>query len=245
MNIEIIIAVTIAVAGWIATHWLTIRAQNKAFINQIMNEARIEITKAIRDYQDWLGTVLTAIYGVSSDIVLQEQGAYLDQLTQQKVDPLQRNLQRAANWLQKNRQLTQLFFNGRSPGEWIFRLEEYGVLFPKTAECRGNLAQRQCQITEFLQSFLKELPSGFEKPSELKQREKAIEKAQENAGIILDQQILMEDLQIYLQNLCLGSFTGNKIPERKPAKSCPVLIQDKKGNLRIIANQSSAKSSGD
>ncbi|MGB2803502.1 MAG: hypothetical protein WBD64_01225 [Candidatus Zixiibacteriota bacterium] len=51
-----------------------------------------------------------------------------------------------------------------------------------------------------------------------------------------EQQALVEDLRLYLQNLCLSSFTGNRIPERKPEDSfLPRLVEDKDGNLRIVA----------
>jgi len=56
---------------------------------------------------------------------------------------------------------------------------------------------------------------------------------------------LMEDLRIYLQNLCLSSFTGNKIPERKPKKSSlPRLVQDEGENLHISVTQNTTKDGG-
>jgi len=197
------------------THLLTIRAQNKNFINQVVNHARIEITRVIRDYQDWLGDVSNAICGINADISLQEHGI-------------------PVNWLEKHAKLTQLFFSDRRSDEWLFRLVEHEILFPKTATCLGDLGSRQAQITKYLSSFLEELPSGFEEQLQLEQRKKAVKEVQENIGILLTQQALMEDLRNYLQNLCLSSFTGNKIPERRPEDlSLPKLVQDKNGNLQI------------
>lgn len=216
---EIIVAVIIAVSGWIIAHVLTIRAQNKNFINQVVNDARLEITKAIRDYQDWLGNVHFEILSSSCNVDLQEHGVPVD-------------------WLQKRNHLTNTFFSDRRAVEWIFRLEEYEILFSETAECRKDLGCRQNQIVEYLGSFLQELPSGFMGPEALEQRKKAIEKAQSNAEIVIEQLGLMEDVRIYLQNLCLSSFTGNKIPERKPKKlSLPRLVRDKRGNLHISVPQ--------
>ncbi len=166
-RMEIIIAVTIAVLGWIITHALTIRAQNKNFINQIVNDARLEITKAIRDYQDWLGTVQTAIHSSSYNVILQEQGLSVD-------------------WRQKRAQLTDTLFSDRKAVEWIFRLEEHEILFPKTAECRKKLVDRQHQINEYLRLFVEKLPSGLGKPPDFDQRKKAIEKALKNDKILFD-----------------------------------------------------------
>ncbi len=224
---EIIIAVIIAVLGWIFTHALTIRAQNKNFINQVIDHARIEITKAIRDYQDWLGAVNVEIFNIDYKFILEEQNFSVD-------------------WLKKRAELGELFFSGRSALEWIFRLEEHEILFPKTAKCRKDLVVRQEQILEYLRSFLHELPSGFGKPPDFNQRKKGIKKAQNDAGIIVDQLALMEDLRIYLQNLCLSSFTGNKIPERRPKKSSlPRLVQDERGDLQIMVMQNTIKNAGD
>jgi hypothetical protein len=47
---EIIIAVTIAVIGWLVNHLLTIRAQEKSFINEVKNTARSDITNSLRDF---------------------------------------------------------------------------------------------------------------------------------------------------------------------------------------------------
>lgn len=40
---EIIIGIVIAIIGWIASHILSFRAQNKIFLNQIINNARNDI----------------------------------------------------------------------------------------------------------------------------------------------------------------------------------------------------------
>ena len=225
MNIEIIIAVVIAVAGWIFTHWLTIRAQNKAFLNQIINDARIEIARAIRNYQHWLGTVETGIHSLRYDVIRQEYGGSVD-------------------WLQKIAELVELFFRDKSPVEWILRLEEHEILFPKTAKCRKDLADRQHQINEYFRSFVEELQSGLRKSSDFDQCKRAIQKAQKNE-ILTDQLCLMQDLLIYLQNFCLSSFTGSKIPERKPEDlSLPRLVQDESGNLQIVVPQNTTKNDG-
>ncbi|AIF51167.1 hypothetical protein [Pelosinus sp. UFO1] len=49
-----IIVVIIGVVGWITNHQLSLRAQNKNFLNQLHNTARIDITLKLREYQAFL-----------------------------------------------------------------------------------------------------------------------------------------------------------------------------------------------
>ena len=49
---EIIIAVSIAVIGWIANHMFSLRAQRKSFLNEIINSARKEISLSLQEYID-------------------------------------------------------------------------------------------------------------------------------------------------------------------------------------------------
>src|SRR3989338_3757646 len=51
---ESIIAVSIAVLGWLVNHLLSLRAQKTAFLNQIRNNARAEVTSSLRRYLNWL-----------------------------------------------------------------------------------------------------------------------------------------------------------------------------------------------
>jgi hypothetical protein len=222
-QMAVIIAVIIAVLGWIITHALTIRAQNKNFINQVINHARLEITKAIRQYQDWLGKVQTRIQAINYDLILQDQAVSVD-------------------WLHKRAELTEILFSDRRAVEWIFRLEENEILFPETADCRKDLVDRQHQISEYLHSLMEQLPSGLGRPPDFDRRKESIKKALQNDDALFDQMALMEDLRVYLQNLCLSSFTGNRIPERKPDDpTLPRLVQDAGGKLQITVVQNTTK----
>jgi hypothetical protein len=222
----IIVAVSIAVLGWIANHLLTIRAQNKAFLNHVLNEARIDIMGTLRDYHDWLTEVNNAINGITGDIGLWERGMSNMGLL---------------DWLQKREQFSKLFFSDKRSDEWSFRFIEYQILFPKTDECLADLGKRNIEITKFLSYFIEQIPTGLENSTQLEERKKAITKAQE-AGIIIDQSILIYDLQDYLQNFCFSALTGNKIPERRGAKGLPRLAEDKDGNLRIIIETNADRS---
>jgi hypothetical protein len=231
---EIIIAAIVAVvgwvlvvSGWIITDILTIRAQNKNFKNQIINNARLDLTKAIADYQDWLGGASNAVCGVNVAIALQERGIPADCVQ---------------NWLQKHTELSALFFSDRRSDEWMFRLIEHRILFPKTYGCMDELADRQRRITKHLSSFLDELPSGLEKRPDLENRKKAMEKVQNSCiDSLTSQGALMWDLRNYLQNLCLSTLTGNKVPMREAGKSPEVLVEDERGNLRVVTAEATTK----
>lgn len=231
--LELIISITaliVSALGWMVTYRYTVKAQNKNFINQVINDARIQIARAIRDYQDWLMSVKFALANARVEIVIQQQH-YLQE-------------DWVRNWSLKRRELKELFFSDRRALEWGFRLGEHTILFPKTSKCGEDLLNRQHQIHEHLDSFLQKLPTGYEKPQELEQCKKVVEKTRENDMIIADQLALMGDLRNYLQNLCLSSLTGNRIPERRPKISAPVLIVDEAGNLQIVVPQNTTKNDG-
>jgi hypothetical protein len=122
----------------------------------------------------------------------------------------------------------------------VFCLEEYEILFPKTANLRKELLDRHSKMMEYLDSVATELISISFLSTPLEKRKEVVEKVQKERGLICDQRALMEDLQIYLQNFCLGHITGNKIPERQPTDpSVPRIVQDEHGNLRIVPGKDS------
>ena len=223
---EIIVVMIIAVAGWVVTHFLTIRAQNKAFLNQVLNQARIDIVGTLRDYQDWLSEVLNAICGINVDIALMETCMSTVGLNYSE---------NAEHWIQKSTQFSKLFFSDRCSTEWSFRLIEYQILFQQTKTCIDDLINHGGQIIPCLNSFLDSLPSGLEKTPDLESIKKAIKEAQgKSMDIITEESALIYDLMSHLQNFCFAALTGNKIPERRPAKGRLRLAEDKDGNLRVV-----------
>jgi hypothetical protein len=141
------------------------------------------------------------------------------------------------NWQQKVAKITEIFFSGKSGYRWIFCLEEHEILFPETLDCRKEMLARQRKIQDFLGSFIEALLC-VTTPESSEKRKKIIEEAESNIDFVYDQIALMEDLRIYLQNRCLSSFTGNKVPERKPEdKSLPRLVQNRSGMLQISTKQ--------
>jgi hypothetical protein len=208
-----IIALVIAVIGWIITYLFSIRAQNENFVNQVKNNARLEIVKSIREYQDWLGKVQVALMSLGYNIVLQESNLQVD-------------------WFKTMVELQELFSTQVNLFRWMYLLEEYEILFPKTKEARCFLIEQDGKIGNFLNECLYELRSNIADFDELK---RIVERIGKDSNEILANQIaLMQDLLVYLQNLCLSSFTHHIIPERKPQDlSLPRLVSDKKGNIKI------------
>jgi len=214
---EIIIAVSIAVTGWIVNHILSIRAQEKNLKNQIMNNARLEITKAIRDYQDWLGVVVTKVMALPISVA-----------TEEKLWPVE--------WVPISFELSDIFWKGKSQSSWILRLEEYDILFPQFRECRELMAKREQNLFDILQKFNNDLGLNLS-PEKANERKAIIEEAQNSTQFFWDEIGLTIDLMNMLQDICLGSITGNEIWERPNRKSTVRLITRKDGKIEIFDPQ--------
>lgn len=198
----------IVVVGWIVAYLFNVRAQNKLFKNQVLNDARREIVAAIRDYEDWLGHVHVEILSHQLDLTMEGYGF-------------------PPNWQQKMFAFRELAVSGKWI-PWLTRLEEHEILFPETHECRAQLMNRQETIREKITDPLMMTVSP-------EQWKSAMEKVKNDKNILFDQITLMEDLRNHIQNICLSSITGNKIPERKPLDpSYPRISLDPRGNLQVI-----------
>jgi len=214
--IDTIIIATLMVLGWIIVHILNNKTNEKLFMNNIINNARKDILEKIRDYQDWLLNSYTGILGIDFNFVLHEMGL-------------------TVNWIEKQGNYNNLFYSDRRASRWIFCLEEYEILFPETAECRKELLDRHSKIQAYTFEFFKELPLGKMQPEEYEEKKSLLIKIKKDAEILLDQLSLMVDLQVYIQNKCLGKLTGYKIPEREPEDlSVPKIFQDESGCLKIV-----------
>ena len=208
-----IIALVIVVTGWIVTHILSIRAQNRNFVNQVKNSARLEIIESIKKYQYWLADVEAALVSLGTKIVLQECNLQVD-------------------WLKTRCELIELFRTPSDASRWMYLLEAYEILFPKTREACSFLIEQQGNIDEFLNECFYKL-GAWADFDELKRIVEEI--GRDSIEILGNQTALMQDLLVYLQNVCLSSFARYKIPERKPQdSSLPRLVSDKKGNIKII-----------
>lgn len=210
-----IIALVIVVIGWIVTHILSIRAQNRNFVNQVKNSARLEIVDSIKKYQYWLIEAETALLSLNTKVALQECNLQVD-------------------WVKTRIELIEIFhtLHPSDASRWMHLLEAYEILFPKTREARIFLIEQDGKVGEFLNECFNKLGtwSNF---CELKRIVEEIGK--DSLEILGNQTALIGDLLVYLQNVCLSSFTHYEIPERVPQDlSLPRLISDKKGNIKII-----------
>lgn len=209
-------AVLVSVVGWVVMYMLTVKAQDRQLVNQLLNQARVEITKAIRDYQDWLGEVHSAILTAHFPLLAEKWGSPVD-------------------WLEISADCAKLFYSAQGRADWASCLEEYHILFPDTGKCRVELLNRHMEIHELLTSFLRELDGVSCDANAAEERRHIISKAQAKSGALMDQTGLMQDILVHLQNRCLGHLTGARVPDRQPKNvSSPVILADENGTLRIV-----------
>lgn len=129
--ITAIISIITAVLGWIVGYCLNLKAQRKAFLDQIINNARIEINESLKDYQTWLidieniaSNIWSCLYSISSKINDSDQMQNTFKKTMDK----------------------------REATKWITTLEEYEVLFPESKTVRIELLERHEEIKKSLRS---------------------------------------------------------------------------------------------
>lgn len=149
------VAVSIAVAGWIATHILTLRAQTRNLRLQVLDRARGEATEALRAGQSWFSSLATTVILADVSLHLEQQGMTADWNSHvQKILILQHSV----------------------PTAWIMRLEEYEILFPEAAPVRERLVGRQRTIMSKTSEFLSQImPSAFGKGSPASRQQAIVE----------------------------------------------------------------------
>ena len=195
-----LLAVIIAVAGWLVQYKLNIKANEKNYINSIKNQARIEIIKNFKSKEEWLSDVSFIerqcsmfIYGISS----------------------YQNLLKNLN----NMAITKI-----NSTEWIYILESYEVLFPKITEIRKKMVTIGIETNELFYNFVSRA-SNISRDIEI---QKAflndVFKRYKFSSIFLDFQMLMNDLKTYIQNETIGTIVNSKAELRIPKdKSLPYL----------------------
>ncbi len=181
------------------------------FLHNILNEARKDIVKAVRDYQDWLGGV----------------HAFFDQL------PWRLDLEASGvpqDWLRAHRESMEAV-NPDAGTRWIMTLEEYEILFPETAECRRALSDEQRKIRERLTDIQFSILNSAT-------RDRTVRSYSEISNAVQDQLALMEDVRVYIQNKTLSSITGNTVPMRKPPDpKVPRIVAGANGQLEIVTGE--------
>lgn len=200
-----VIALFLTFVGWFVNSWLTTRTQKQALINSLTNDARITLTDAIRDFQDWCAEIQSLTWSMP-----------LDGITSIR----QTNEQHERT----NRELRELIVDMRS-FLWLRRLEEYEPLFPDTASVRVELLNRVEAANDTAWELEDQHASGSSLP------ENVIERFREQ---IMDLLALTWDLLVFVQNNSIGRITGNEIPSRQPLDPNSIrLIADQSGRLIV------------
>ncbi len=215
----------IAVAGWVISHWLTLRAQRKNFQDQLLDRARMEIAHALHRYQDWLGLIYTTLMWANSNAAIEAKGA-------------------AIGWDLVKKQAQDLLHRHREGSEWSLSLEEYESLFPETAAVRVALLARENEILKILSKLSTDLTTATFPGAALKSRLDLAEWAVKQESYVFDQQSLIADRRVHLQNASLHRITGAKVRLRQPTDlSLPMIVPGPDGRLQIAPASAVTKES--
>lgn len=193
---ELVIAVLISVVGWVVTHRKQLAAQKEQLRHQILNQARVEITDSIREYQQWLTWIAANLLSASK-------------FSQDGPDV-------TTAWKRRYSELAQHFSEGSTCRNWLTTLEEYDVLFPEVRGVRKDLAERQKELERRIRSLLGDLRMFVRPPGSIERLSEVEENLKPVSEFVLDQAALMEDLRIHLQNRALGEIAGQEAPGRDP-----------------------------
>lgn len=119
-DFDILFVVLFTIIGWYFTYRYNVKVQRKNTYLHAKNEARLEITKSLREYQDWLFEFKDLIYWVMS----------LEHKENKK------------NELRKIINKTENLFNIQMKiSRWLVLVEEYEGLFPYKKGNRGYLCE--------------------------------------------------------------------------------------------------------
>ena len=219
------VALFLAVSGWIVGYFLTIRAQQKQLHLELINDARLKITDALRMYETWLMRVNSERIRLEWD--------YDAQTWDQDVD-----------WHRTVQEVGRVFDDTESATRWALVMEEFEILFPETVTCRKQLLERQSQLDQKISELrvaIVAMSRGNSDESDdvFQGLYFAMNKFEEEAkGDLWDQVGILADLRTHLQNKSLSEITGNLVPERTPTDAfVPRLKMDESGQLQIVADR--------
>lgn len=217
-------------AGWFASARLSAASQERMFLHNVINAARLDLVAQIRREQDWIHSV-DRLAGKYQSAVLVRKTAPGNQQ-----HPLVENM----FWLDQNRIGREtLFAEGR--GSLTKSLEEYELLFPATRRVRGQLAifARE-QVVEVYGPLLIDLMKGGAASAA------AIEKMEARQDANYDYSAILEDLRVHVHNVSLAEITGRRLPARVPLDpTVPLLVTRSDGLLDVVANGKSWRSGED
>jgi len=195
------LSLVVVVIGWV----VTANNQRIILLQSLKNQARVEISRALREYMVALGDVAGAVMKAALRLKTEEQ---------LRVD-----------WFEEHNDLRVKLSS--VPHEWVFLLEEHEALFPHTRKCRQELVGRSRRILRPIY----ELASDLLNPAK---RKETVETSQGYPGGLTDQQALVMDLQVELQNDCFQPLAGTRAIRRRPKDpNLPRLVRDADGQLSI------------
>ncbi len=206
-------ALFLTIIGWIVVYIFNRKAQDRLFLNQVINDARLRITEAIREYQDWL---------------IEANGVWLtfSTLSMWSIEHIREMME---SGLQQ--EILELSLSN-SYVEFVLVLEEHEILFPYTRLCREDFRVRHFEISSILDEMQNFLAIKDMEADEKINAEKELSGKKE---LVNDQIALLEDLRIHLQNKSLSKITKHKVRERTPLDpTLPRLVYNKANNLLVV-----------
>ena len=115
--------------GWFISARLSERAQTRLFQHNIINTARLDLTREIREEQEWIGKLL--------GLGFLYRGALINRKNQ--TAPLEASLE-TMFWINQSREGHNILYRRQNPGRMLtMLLEEYELLFPETKRVRHQL----------------------------------------------------------------------------------------------------------
>lgn len=210
-----VLAALVAVSGWAVTHWFTLRAQRRNFLDQVIDRARVEVARTTREYQDWLSKFKVTLMLLESPFIAER-------------------LNLPPDWKRQLDIMMTLMSERQVGVAWSIALEEHEILFSETREVRAQLLLRQNEILQFLSEVIRDLQNFVYFPGPRESREARVKQLQLGVPLLWDQEMLIEDLRIHVQNVALSRVVGGRVPERQPTDpNVPRIIAGSKGQLVI------------
>ncbi|MFN8091982.1 MAG: hypothetical protein U0599_07150 [Vicinamibacteria bacterium] len=189
---QAVVSVCIAVAGWLASHVFTIRAQRRSFENQIRNDARKYIGEALRDYEDWCSTAAKRLSHLRFPQYLLVESS-----------PPEKRREEVQGWSD--------LLGSKAAVRWEFAIEESEILFPELKRPRQQLHDYHVGLLKELRAQVVGLRDSSPRPdvSYILALEERLR--QQNA--------LAAYLQVSVDNIALGQIVGRKRRVPRPYDS--------------------------
>lgn len=214
----------ITILGWFLAYGFTIKAQNKNYLNQVRNEARLKINNEIHKCSEWFGRIYFIILNDITPMINAEL---------YEESKLLMSISKYENII--NEELGQNGNNSWNSQKWNYLLREYEVLFVETKKIRIEMLRFQEEVRCFCQLMLKKLKS-----EDIKERIEAISKLIYYGEFIIYYINVLGELRLHLQNRCFSHLTNKNVDSLRKDESLPKIVMGK-DNYLIIDNLKSNK----